>query len=93
MDAEPFDNEALESLWVTNERELNRIRNMSRRVRELHATEAKRLEAEQDAIESRLFDSPTHAGSILRELPRARAANGLPAIAGGDRGSEATDQG
>src|SRR5262249_46179221 len=41
-----------------------RIRNMPRLVRDLHAAEAERLDAEQDAIESRLgFDSPAHASS------------------------------
>jgi len=64
MDAEPFDSAALEAHWVTNERELNRIRIMPRPVREVQATKAERLEAEQDAIESRLgFDSPTNASS------------------------------
>jgi hypothetical protein len=64
MDAEPFDSDALESRRVTNERELNRIRNMPHHVSEHHATEAERLEADQDAIESRLgFDSRSHATS------------------------------
>jgi len=79
MSAEPCDSDGIESRWVTNERSLNRIRNMSRRVRELHASEAKRLEVEQDAIESRLFDSPTHAGSTCASyLGRGRRTVYLP---------------
>jgi len=93
MDAEPFDSAALEAHWVTNERELNRIRIMPRPVREVQATKAERLEAEQDAIESRLgFDSPTNASSNCASYLSHGAPN-LPAITGGDRGSEAPDQG
>jgi hypothetical protein len=79
MDAKPLESDALASLWVANERELNRIRNMPRRVRELHATDVKRLEVEQDAIESRLFDSPTHPGSTCASyLGRGRRTVYLP---------------
>jgi hypothetical protein len=79
MDTEPFDSDALESRWAANERELKRIRNMPRLVRELHAANAERLAAEQDSIESRLFDRSTQAGSNCASfLPHGRQRPYLP---------------
>jgi hypothetical protein len=51
MNAEPFDSDALEARWVTNERELNRIAAMPGLDREMHASKAECLEAEQDRVE------------------------------------------
>ncbi len=48
------DREALESKWQANERRLNEIAAMTGLGREMHTTEAERLEAAQDAIEFEL---------------------------------------
>lgn len=61
---EPARQDDLEARWQTNERQLNRIAAMPGLDRELHASDAERLEAEQDDIEWRLgFDCPKQAGS------------------------------
>jgi len=62
---EPVDErDSLEAYWKANSRELNRIRAMPGLDRELHASNAERLEAEQDLIEWQLgCDRPSDAAS------------------------------
>jgi hypothetical protein len=64
MENESLDPYALESRWQANERELNRIAAMPGLDREMHASAAERIEAEQDRIEWQLgFDRPCDANS------------------------------
>ncbi|HEV3304682.1 MAG TPA: hypothetical protein VG055_33835 [Planctomycetaceae bacterium] len=66
MSTEPLslDPYALEARWQANKRELGRIAAMPGLDREMHAVDAERIEAEQDAIEHALaFDCPADAAS------------------------------
>jgi len=54
MDSASLDPYALEARWHANERELARIAAMPGLDREIHASAAERIEAEQDRIEWQL---------------------------------------
>jgi hypothetical protein len=69
MAIEPTDRNDLESRWLRNEHELNRITSMGGLDRELHAGRQEALESEQDAIEFEL-------GRTARD--GARRWSGLP---------------